>query len=226
MGEQSMNTQMQIFIVDSDPTILDIFSKQNELLKEFCATSANNGASALKALSKDHYDLIVFDTNISDMDWREFHEVMRSVGVNLPIIILSDAEVKKREESEGAAIEYLYKPFKFNVLLSMIRTQIWQQESSGSKKLMIGPYIFIPSDKTLHVSEEKNKIRLTDKETSILQFLLRAGEKITSRDTLLDEVWGYNSNVTTHTLETHIYRLRQKIDRSNSETQIIVTERG
>ncbi len=221
-----MNTRMQIFIVGSDTTILEIFSKQTELRKEFLATGANSGAAALKALGQNHYDLIVFDTNISDMDWCEFYTEISTVGVNLPIVVLADAEGNKSEEPEGGIVEYLYKPFKLDLLLSRIRTQIWQQESSASKKLMIGPYIFIPSDKTLQISKEKNKIRLTDKETSILKFLLRAGEKITSRDTLLDEVWGYNANVTTHTLETHIYRLRQKIERSNSKTQIIVTERG
>ena len=91
---------------------------------------------------------------------------------------------------------------------------------------MIGPYIFYPSDKTLEVAGESKKIRLTDKEAAILKFLLRAGDRVTSRDVLLDEVWGYKSNVTTHTLETHVYRLRQKIELGHSNAQILVTEPG
>jgi DNA-binding response OmpR family regulator len=71
-----------------------------------------------------------------------------------------------------------------------------------------------------------HKIRLTEKETAILKFLCRAGNKPTDRDVLLNEVWGYNTGVTTHTLETHIYRLRQKIEENPSEAQILVTEQS
>ena len=70
------------------------------------------------------------------------------------------------------------------------------------------------------------KIRLTEKETAILKYLFRAGEKVIGRDVLLNEVWGYNSGVTTHTLETHVYRLRQKIERDASNAELLVTEPG
>src|SRR6478672_10468767 len=69
-------------------------------------------------------------------------------------------------------------------------------------------------------------VRLTEKETSILKYLYRAGEKVVTRDVLLQEVWGYNSGVTTHTLETHIYRLRQKIEKDPSHAELLVTETG
>ena len=70
------------------------------------------------------------------------------------------------------------------------------------------------------------KVRLTEKETAILRFLYRAGQLPVSRETLLQEVWGYNSGVTTHTLETHIYRLRQKIEKDAANPEILVTEAG
>jgi DNA-binding response OmpR family regulator len=70
------------------------------------------------------------------------------------------------------------------------------------------------------------KIRLTEKETAILKYLYRAGDRIVTRDVLLSEVWGYNSGVTTHTLETHIYRLRQKIERDPSHAELLITEAG
>jgi DNA-binding response OmpR family regulator len=69
-------------------------------------------------------------------------------------------------------------------------------------------------------------VRLTEKETAILKYLYRSGERTITRDVLLSEVWGYNSGVTTHTLETHIYRLRQKIERDPSQAAILVTEAG
>jgi DNA-binding response OmpR family regulator len=75
-------------------------------------------------------------------------------------------------------------------------------------------------------TENDRKIRLTEKETAILKFLYRAGDKPVAREVLLDEVWGYNAAVATHTLETHIYRLRQKIERDPSNATILVTEPG
>jgi DNA-binding response OmpR family regulator len=89
----------------------------------------------------------------------------------------------------------------------------------------VGPYTFKPSAKML-VRDDNRKVRLTEKETAIIKFLLRSGEQIVSRDVLLQDVWGYNAGVTTHTLETHVYRLRQKIERDPSHAEILVTEGG
>src|SRR6201997_126465 len=91
--------------------------------------------------------------------------------------------------------------------------------------LAIGPYTFRPSSKLL-LNPKGSKVRLTEKETSILRYLYRAGQRAVSRETLLQEVWGYNSGVTTHTLETHIYRLRQKIEKDAANPEILVTEAG
>jgi DNA-binding response OmpR family regulator len=76
------------------------------------------------------------------------------------------------------------------------------------------------------IREDSRKIRLTEKETAIIKFLYRAGDKTVGREVLLQEVWGYNAGVTTHTLETHIYRLRQKIERDPSHAEILITESG
>jgi DNA-binding response OmpR family regulator len=89
----------------------------------------------------------------------------------------------------------------------------------------IGPYSFQPSSKLL-MGSKGNKVRLTEKETAILRFLYRADQKTISREVLLQEVWGYNSGVTTHTLETHIYRLRQKIEKDAAMPEILATEAG
>ena len=72
----------------------------------------------------------------------------------------------------------------------------------------------------------RKRVRLTEKETNILKFLYRAQSGVVARDVLLHEVWGYNAGVTTHTLETHIYRLRQKIEPDPSNARLLVTESG
>jgi DNA-binding response OmpR family regulator len=110
-------------------------------------------------------------------------------------------------------------------LLARIRAHLRQSEHSEDAVFKLGPYTFKPSAKLL-LGSDSRKIRLTEKETAIIKFLLRAGEQIVSRDVLLQDVWGYNASVTTHTLETHVYRLRQKIERDPSHAEILVTEGG
>jgi DNA-binding response OmpR family regulator len=117
------------------------------------------------------------------------------------------------------------KPFRFAVLLARIRAQLRQHEQSEDATFSVGPYTFKPSQKLL-IDQRGGKVRLTEKEASIIKYLYRADQKVVTRDVLLEEVWGYNSGVTTHTLETHVYRLRQKIERDPSNAEILVTESG
>jgi DNA-binding response OmpR family regulator len=80
--------------------------------------------------------------------------------------------------------------------------------------------------KLLQDPAKNRRIRLTEKEAAILKFLYRAGTRAVARQVLLNEVWGYNAAVTTHTLETHIYRLRQKIEPDPANARLLVTEGG
>jgi DNA-binding response OmpR family regulator len=125
----------------------------------------------------------------------------------------------------AGANDYVTKPFKFNVLLARIRAHLRNHAQSEDAVFKIGQYTFRPSAKLLS-GPSNTKVRLTEKETSILKFLYRAGDKVVGRDVLLHEVWGYNPAVTTHTLETHIYRLRQKIEKDPSQAELLITETG
>lgn len=111
------------------------------------------------------------------------------------------------------------------MLLARIRAQLRQHEQSEDATFVVGPYTFKPGQKML-IDAKGGKIRLTEKEVAIIKYLYRAGGKVITRDVLLEEVWGYNSGVTTHTLETHVYRLRQKIEHDPSNSSILVTESG
>jgi DNA-binding response OmpR family regulator len=126
---------------------------------------------------------------------------------------------------ESGANDYVAKPFRFAVLLARIRAQLRQHEASEDAVFTVGSYAFHPSSKMM-IDDKGRKIRLTEKETAILRFLFRAGARSISREVLLQEVWGYNSGVTTHTLETHIYRLRQKIEKDAAAPELLVTEAG
>ena len=161
------------------------------------------------------------------MDGRELCALMRKNGMKSPILMLTghDTDADTILGLNSGANDYVTKPFKFPVLLARIRAQLRQHEQSEDAIFQLGPYSFKPATKML-VTEDDKKIRLTEKEANILKFLYRSQESVVPRDTLLHEVWGYNAGVTTHTLETHIYRLRQKIEPDPSNARLLVTESG
>ena len=146
-------------------------------------------------------------------------------GVTCPIIILtaSDSDADTIDGLKAGANDYITKPFRFAVLMARVDAHLRSHGTSEEAIYRIGPYTFRPSAKVL--VEGGKRIRLTEKETNILKYLQRAGSTV-SRDVLLHEVWGYNPAVSTHTLETHIYRLRQKIEKDPSRAQLLITESG
>ena len=218
----------KILLVDDDEALRQSLSEQLRLHEEFSTVEAGNGGDALEVTKQEYFDAILLDVGLPDMDGREVCRLMRRNGVKSPIIMLTAAESDADTilGLDAGANDYVTKPFKLGVLLARLRAQLRQHEQSEDAVFTIGPYTFRPSAKLLVHGETKKKIRLTEKETAILKYLYRTGNKVVGRDTLLGEVWGYNASVTTHTLETHVYRLRQKIERDPSNAAILVTEPG
>jgi DNA-binding response OmpR family regulator len=173
------------------------------------------------------YDLVILDVGLPDTDGRELCRLLRKQGVKCPILMLTghDSDADTILGLDAGANDYVTKPFRFPVLLARIRAQLRQHEQSEDAVFQLGPYTFKPAMKILETEDHK-KVRLTEKETNILKFLYRAQSGVVARDVLLHEVWGYNAGVTTHTLETHIYRLRQKIEPDPSNARLLVTESG
>jgi len=221
-------TAKKILLVDDEEPLRASLAEQLELHDEFMTAQCGDGAEAVEQAKSQHYDLILLDVGLGDLDGREVCKMMRKGGVKCPIIMLTaaDSDADTILGLESGANDYVTKPFKFAVLLARIRSHLRQHEQSEDAVFAIGPYTFRPSAKILLNNDNQQKVRLTEKETSILKYLYRAGDKVVSRDILLNEVWGYNAGVTTHTLETHIYRLRQKIEADPSNAEILVTEPG
>ncbi len=218
----------KILLVDDDEALRQSLSEQLRLHEEFSTVEAGNGGDGLEIAKQEYFDAILLDVGLPDMDGREVCRLMRRNGVKSPIIMLTAAESDADTilGLDAGANDYVTKPFKLGVLLARLRAQLRQHEQSEDAVFTIGPYTFRPSAKLLVHGETKKKIRLTEKETAILKYLYRTGNKVVGRDTLLGEVWGYNASVTTHTLETHVYRLRQKIELDPSNAAILVTEPG
>lgn len=220
-------SKRRLLLVDDDNELRTTLVEQLSHCREFEIEEAENACEALEKVKSAHIDLLVLDVGLPDMDGREAVKILRREGFKAPVLLLTghDSDSDEILGLESGANDYVTKPFRFSVLLARIRAALRQHDQSEDVVFAIGQYSFQPAAKVLE-TEEGGKVRLTDKETSILKYLYRQGPKTISRDVLLKEVWGYNNRVTTHTLETHIYRLRQKIERDPSHARLLVTEEG
>ena len=218
----------KILLIDDDDALRQSLAEQLRLHEEFETKEANNGTDGMEMAKAEYYDAIVLDVGLPDMDGREVCRLLRRSNVKSPVIMLTaaDSDADTILALDSGANDYVTKPFKLGVLLARLRAQLRQHEQSEDAVFTIGPYTFQPSAKILVHNGDKKKVRLTEKETSILKYLYRSGSAVVGRDALLGEVWGYNAGVTTHTLETHVYRLRQKIEQDPSNARILVTEPG
>jgi DNA-binding response OmpR family regulator len=216
-----------ILLVDDDEDLRETLIEQLSLYDEFALLQEATAAKGMQVAKNSPVDLLIMDVGLPDMDGREAVKLLRKGGFKAPIIMLTghDTDSDTILGLESGANDYITKPFRFAVLLARIRAQLRQHEASEDAVFAIGPYTFRPSSKLL-MNPKGGKVRLTEKETAILRYLYRAGQRPVSRETLLQEVWGYNSGVTTHTLETHVYRLRQKVEKDATNPAILVTDAG
>ncbi|GAB5470046.1 MAG: response regulator transcription factor [Rhodospirillales bacterium] len=218
----------RILLVDDDQALREALAEQLRLHEEFTTQEAENGQGALDKTKDEVFDAIVLDVGLPDIDGREVCRLLRRGGVKCPIIMLTASATDSDQilGLDAGANDYVAKPFRLGVLLARLRAQLRQHEQSEDATFSIGPYSFRPAGKLMLHEEKQQKVRLTEKETAILKYLYRAGDRAVGRDTLLGEVWGYNAGVTTHTLETHIYRLRQKIEADPTRPALLITEPG
>jgi len=226
MTKGSQMAGRKILLVDDDSDLRGALADQLRLHEDFTVFEQDHGAGGLEFLKTNNVDLAVLDVDMPDMDGRELCKLARRAGVTIPIIMLTgvDTDSDAILGLDAGANDYVTKPFKFGVLLARVRAHLRQNENSEDATFDIGPYFFKPSVKTLEDRSSGEKLRLTEKETAMLKYLYKAEGRPVGKDELLDKVWGYNSGVSTHTLETHVYRLRQKIEPVKGVSTIVITE--
>jgi DNA-binding response OmpR family regulator len=219
-----------ILIVEDDAalraTLAEGIAAEGGFLLEEAESAAE--AEAKLADADARFDAILLDVGLPDGDGRDLCARLRRSGKRMPVIMLTGAteELDVVSGLDAGANDYIAKPFGMPELLARVRAQLRTFDSSEDAMFQIGRFLLRPSAKLLLEPERNRKIRLTDKETSILKFLYRASGKPVPRQVLLNEVWGYNSAVTTHTLETHVYRVRRKIEADPYNPRLLVTESG
>jgi DNA-binding response OmpR family regulator len=216
-----------ILLIDDDDDLRRALAEQLEQCGEYAVECAATMAEGVDRAREGRAELILMDVNLPDGDGRDACRNLRDEGIAAPILMLTSLETDEDQVDglDAGANDYITKPFRFAVLLARIRAHLRSHENSEDAIFRIGPYQFRPGAKALF-DERQKRIRLTEKETNILKYLYRAGQKSVTRDELLREVWGYNASVTTHTLETHIYRLRQKIEPQADSPKLLITETG
>jgi DNA-binding response OmpR family regulator len=217
----------KILLIDDDRAFRRALAAQIDQSDDLTCIQVGTAVEGLEAAKRTNCNAVLLDVGLPDMDGRELCKVMRRQEIRVPVIMLSaaasDADIILG--LEAGANDYVTKPFRFNVLLARLRAHLRQHERSEDVVMTIGPYEFHPAAKVLMERGGKKTVRLTAKESSILKFLFRAGDRSVARAVLLNEVWGYKAGVATHTLESHIHRLRQKIEKDTTSPAILVTDR-
>ena len=211
-----MSDRQQVLLVDDDEDFCGVLAEGFENQDRFVLTSARTIAEAeeKRGACNAPYDAFMLDIGLPDGDGRDYCATLRRQGVEMPILMLtgSDAEADVVQGLSAGADDYVAKPFQMAVLMARLRSQLRSFENSMHLRISVGPYTFQPAEKMLHDPRRNRRIPLTDKEVRILRHLCRTPGESVPRHQLLSEVWGYNNRVNTHTVETHIYRLRQKME--------------
>ena len=179
--------------------------------------TAAGGADARAVIGDSLFSFALIDDALPGEDATALARALEEEGFSAPMLLLTRAE--KADIQDGLA--RLAKPFRFTALMQALGRIL--AHPAGDAPFRIGPYDFHPSAKLL--TDGTRRIRLTEKETDILRYL-KSASGIVPRQTLLGEVWGYGPQVATHTLETHIYRLRKKIENDAGDAKILITEEG
>ena len=222
-----MSDPRPILIVDDDQALRATLAEQLAVDGEFDPREAGTMAEAGQILLADgaRFDAVLLDIGLPDGDGRDLCTELRRTGIKVPIIMLTgaDAEHDVVRGLDSGANDYIAKPFRIMELIARLRAQLRVFDNSEDAVFLIGPYVFRPSARLVQEPARNRKVRLTDKECAILKYLYRAGGKPVSRQVLLNEVWGYSSAVSTHTLETHVYRLRQKLEADPSHPRLLLT---
>lgn len=194
---------------------------------EFTLDVLTDLSGCLKAATEEQYDLLLIDSRDLHFDLGEAVEKFKGRSNDMAVILLTE------ETSRSHEIEYLNQgvdcvmtaPLNGPLLLARIKAIMRWRKPNASRSYQIGPFEFNMETKCLS-AHECGDIKMTDKEALVLKFLLSRKGEIVTRTDLLRHVWGYSSTANTHTVETHIYRVRKKIGRLLDGKSVIITENG
>lgn len=225
--EQSLS-QARILVVDDDDFLRSVLLDQLRREGVLYLEEADGAGKVAKLVEQFEPDLILLDVQMPDGNGFDVCSQLRMNGFDRPIIMLTGQteEGDVIEGLEAGANDYIGKPMRIGELLARIRTQLRQFKASDAMRFTLGDLDFVPANKSVTYRLNGTRVGLTEKETLILKTLVRARPDGVSKEQLLTEVWGFQPDLTTHTLETHIYRLRQKLRRVEAAKLVETTKTG
>lgn len=214
-----------VLIVDGDNATRETLRRQLTRDDAFAVAEAASAREAEESLfgGGSEFAAVIMDAALPDGDGHTVCARLRANGLSMPVILLNGAN----HVSAACDTITIAKPFRLSELMTRLNARLDMERSVHAEpsRLTIGPYELYVAEKALHTATA-GRLRLTEKETAILVFLYRHSARAVPRAELLREVWGYKPAVTTHTLETHIYRLRRKIEADPANARILLTEPG
>ena len=219
---------IKLLLVDDDTFLTEVLTSQllQEGIGEILPSANINDTK--KLVPSFEPDILLLDVNLPDGSGIALCDFLRQTGFEKPIILL----ISKGSENDvinglnAGANDYITKPVRLGELLALVRAQLRQFKSTDATRFTIGPLEFTPTNKMLSIGGKPERILLTEKETLVLKMLVLSFPTPVAKEVLLKEVWGFQSDLSTHTLETHIYRLRQKIKTLTEFTFIFTSENG
>ena len=219
---------IKIITIEDNQHLLETLVDQLSQEEDFEVFGAPNLAEGRDLITHHDPDLVLLDVMLPDGDGRDMCRWIRDQGFVMPILMLTgqDSEADTIDGLEAGANDYIAKPLRLGELLARIRTHLRQYQNQENARIKIGAFHFIQGRKILSHRETGETLNLTEKESAIIKYLFKKTGTVTPKAELLEEVWGYGDQISTHTLETHIYRLRQKINYVDGQPFIITKENG
>lgn len=224
MPSSKLSPTLRLMLIDDDDMVRQVLRQQFEQEGVLAIHEAGDAQTAFDTIDDFAPDMLLLDVQLPDGNGFDICRKLRNRGFDKPILMLTgqDSEDDIVQGLEAGANDYIAKPMRMGELLARMKTHLRQHKLSDDARFQIHGLDFVPSQKTMSSRETGAKIILTEKETMILKMLNKNAPDTVSREVLLSEIWGFQKGLTTHTLETHIYRLRQKLTRL-TEASIIAT---
>jgi len=214
---------MRILLVEDEKNVAAFIKKGLE--EEYYGVDAvESGTEGFEAAMSNEYDIMIFDIMLPGMNGIELCRRLREKVVRTPILMLTamDSVGSKVEGLESGADDYLTKPFAFSELLARIRALLRRRADAVNELVLDDLRIDLLARRVFRGEKE---VALTQKEFSLLEYLLRNKGRVLSRTQIIENVWGYNFDTSTNIVDVHIRFLREKID-VGFDKKLIQTVRG
>jgi len=209
-----MKKTISILIYEKEFFLNSILKEQLSQIANYHITLVDNNENLFEIIKEFFFDVGIINLDDLKDDTLKLIKTFKDKNKNKSLIFYHDKLTEyKTDINESGSIVCLIKPFKINTLIDHVIDIVNYKETNKSNIYLMENLTFHPVKKIIHNNKTNNKEHLTEKETNLLEYLLENKNSEILKENLLISLWGINKNINTHTLETHLYRLRQKLNK-------------